>query len=401
MTTDNLAVCPFPAGPRGGPPTELDQRLQDDPLGLVRMPSGDVARLAVRYSDVMQVLSDSRFARELDDSTGPRFLPGFDFMASNSGLLINMDGQRHQRLRSFTTKAFSRGQVERQRPRIYQIADDLITDFVSQGPPFDFVDQFANVLSSAVMAELLGIPLGSCAELRDGFGALCSVATGAAAIELAKEKSATYAERVNEIVRTVEKAPGDGLISELINLRDERAELSDSEVCDLVLMMIIAGHTPTNILTRAAITVLSDPDLYRFFGGTGDLSSAVDELLRCHSPALSSMRVATEDVDLPSGTIRKGEAVLASIEAANHDPRVFSAPRSCRPSRYADSSTERHLAFGRGPHFCSGAHLSHLEIEATFSCLARRLPTLRLDIDPDDIEWGAFMRSPLKLPMSW
>ncbi|MFJ3234034.1 cytochrome P450 [Streptomyces sp. NPDC086787] len=401
MDTEEFAACPFPAGPRGGPPAVLEQRQQDDPLGWVRMPSGEVARLAVRYSDVAQVLSDSRFSRELNDSAAPRFLPGFDFMASNLGLLINLDGKRHQRLRSFVTKAYSRVQVEHWRPRVYRIVDDLITDFVAQGPPIDFVGQFANPLTSTVMAELLGIPPETCAQLRDGAGVLCSIATGKATMERAREQSATYTELVTEIVRTVEKAPSDGLISELIRIRDESADLSDSEVCDLVLMMIIAGHTPAGILTRAAVTVLSDPDLYRFFSGTSGLSSAVEELLRCHSVALSSLRVATEDVALPSGTIRKGEAVLASIEAANHDARVFSTPLSCRLSRDEEDSTERHLAFGRGSHFCLGSHLSHLEIEAAFSSLARRLPTLRLDVDPDDIKWGALMRSPVKLPVSW
>lgn len=117
--------------------------------------------------------------------------------------------------------------------------------------------------------------------------------------------------------------------------------------------------------------------------------------------ALSSLRVATEDVALPSGTIRMGEAVLASIEAANHDARVFSTPLNCLPSRDTEASAKRHLAFGRGPHFCLGSHLSRLLIEAAFTCLARAVPTLRLDIDLDDIKWGALRRSPATLPVSW
>ncbi|WP_338675817.1 cytochrome P450 [Streptomyces sp. SCSIO 30461] len=363
------------------------------------MPSGVAARLAVRYADVAQVLSDSRFSRDLNGSAAPRFLPGFDFMAYNLGLLVNLEGERHQRLRGFVTKAFSRGRMDRWRPRIHQLVDDLITDFVSQGSPADFVSRFADPLAGIAMAEILGIPPESGAELRAGAGALASFAAGEG--EAAREQAAAYAQRVQEIVRHVEKSPGEGLISELIRVRDETAGLSESEVCDLALMMIIAGHTPAGILTRAAVTVLADPDLYRFFGGSTGLSSAADELLRCHSVALSNVRVATEDVDLPSGTIRKGEAVLASIEAANHDAQVYPTPLSCRLSRDAEASTERHLAFGRGPHYCLGAHLARLQIEAAFSGLARRLPTLRLDVDPDDIKWGALMRSPEKLPVVW
>ncbi|WP_234043032.1 cytochrome P450 [Streptomyces marianii] len=368
------------------------------------MPSGDVARLVVRYDDVRQVLSDPRFTRELHGGDAPRFLPGVDFTTTEPDLLINVDGSRHQRLRRIAARAFSQAHVEGWKPRVEQIVDELIDQLIDHGPKADFVQQFAMPLSASVMCELLGVPKDGHERLNTGARALFTVARNEAETSLVRSQIEAYTQYVEEIIEVARDTSGTSLVHDLIAARDGADSLTKPELVNMVLMLITGGlATTSNIMTRAVVTLLGLPGLYRSMATAPreGVEAVVEELLRRHSVALSTVRVAKEEVELASGAVHAGEAVLASVEAANHDPTVFTRPAVCDPSRYVDRTAERHLAFGHGPHFCLGANLARLEFRLSLVALARRLPGLRLDVNPEDITWGVFMRSPETLPVRW
>jgi cytochrome P450 len=84
-------------------------------------------------------------------------------------------------------------------------------------------------------------------------------------------------------------------------------------------------------------------------------------------PAAYGMpRVATEDVDLPSGTVRRGETVFPLLARANRDPEVFPEPAAFDPNHPPASTA----------HFCLGARLARLEVTTVLSVLLAEFPAL-------------------------
>ena len=130
------------------------------------------------------------------------------------------------------------------------------------------------------------------------------------------------------------------------------------------------------------------------------LPGAIEEVLRYEGPVERTLnRWAATDVELGGHTIRRGELVIAILNAADHDPERFAEPDRLDVCR-ADT---KHLAFGRGSHYCLGAPLARLETEIALETLFRRLPGLRLAVEPHELEWRPTptFRRVAALPVAW
>ena len=120
-------------------------------------------------------------------------------------------------------------------------------------------------------------------------------------------------------------------------------------------------------------------------------------MLRYESPSQHTGRLAPEDRELGGKVIRKRQAVMAVMAAANRDPARFPDPDRfdiCRENN-------RHLAFGYAAHFCFGAALARIEGQETFEAIMRRMPDLRLE--PGPIRWrnNSGLRGVTALPVAF
>ena len=91
--------------------------------------------------------------------------------------------------------------------------------------------------------------------------------------------------------------------------------------------------------------------------------------------------------------------MIVILNSADRDPARFPEPDRLDVAR----DDTRHLAFGRGSHYCLGAPLARLEAEIAIETLLRRRPGLRLAVDRDELEWRptpAFRRL-VTLPVAW
>jgi cytochrome P450 len=112
--------------------------------------------------------------------------------------------------------------------------------------------------------------------------------------------------------------------------------------------------------------LIEDPSLIR---------AATEELLRLDGPVLGFVRTTAEPVQLSGVTIPAGDVVVLLYASANRDEEHVERPCEFDPRRPRPAE---HVAFGRGKHYCLGAHLARMEIRVALEQLTQRLPGLSL-----------------------
>ena len=170
----------------------------------------------------------------------------------------------------------------------------------------------------------------------------------------------------------------------------------------MVVLLIVAGHeTTVSLITNAVHALLTHPaQLDALRADPSLVSTAVDELLRFDSPVERTItRWVADGVDLGGAQLARGDLVIAVVGSANRDEARFQHAGELDLHR----AENKHVGFGRGPHFCLGAPLARLETEIALTTLLRRLPGLRLDIAPDELYWRPIpiFRSLASLPVEW
>jgi len=357
-----------------------------------------------RYADAEAVLlDDERFVRDPRLALPPQQLPDlpefFRFIDSN---MLNRDGDTHLRLRRLVSKAFTPRMIERLRPRIQEIADELI-DRVSAVGEMELVSEFAFPLPITVIAELLGVSVADRERFREWSGAVVSPAFTPAGMERADALLGAFVEYLLALFAERRQAPGEDLVSALVAVEDGGDTLSEEELCSMVALLIVAGHeTTVSLIGNAMLALLTHPEQRAAIEGDPSLlPRAVEELLRYDGPVERTLnRWAAVDVEIGGHTIRRGETVIVVLGAADHDRERFEDPDTLD---FAARRESRHLAFGRGSHFCLGAPLARLEAEIALGTLLRRLPGLRLAVAEDELRWRPvpLFRSLVALPVAW
>jgi cytochrome P450 len=360
-----------------------------------------------RHDDAVAVLlDDERFVRDPELALTPDELvalrtgmpEGLAFIDTH---MLNKDGEDHRRLRRLVTKAFTPRMVEQLRPRIQEIADELIDAVASRGE-MDLVDEFAFPLPITVIAELLGIPVADRDRFRRWTNAIITPA-------LTPEDMAQFGASVDEFVTYLRElferrrsTPSDDLVSALLQVEEGGDTLSEEELFSMVVLLIIAGHeTTVSLIGNAMLALLQHPDQREALERDPTLMShAIEELLRYDGPVERTLnRWAATDVELGGQTIRRGEGVIVILGSADRDPSRFPDPDVLDFAR----EDVKHLAFGRGSHYCLGAPLARLEAEIALTTLLRRLPGLRLVTSADELYWRPvpLFRSLGSLRVAW
>jgi pimeloyl-[acyl-carrier protein] synthase len=150
-------------------------------------------------------------------------------------------------------------------------------------------------------------------------------------------------------------------------------------VANIIVTMVGGLETTTNLIGNGLLSLLRNPqELERLRSDPALIPSAVEELLRYESPSQHTARLAPEDVEIGGRLIRKRQAVIAVMGAANRDPSRFAVPDRLDLGR----QDNRHVAFGWAGHFCFGAPLARIEGQIAFGALLRRLPELSLEPEP-------------------
>ncbi|MYK26452.1 MAG: cytochrome P450 [Dehalococcoidia bacterium] len=305
-----------------------------------------------------------------------------EFPLGETPTVLNSDPPVHTRLRSLLNRAFTPRAIEGLRPRIEEIAASLLDDVDASNGRFDVATGFAQPLPIIVIAELLGVP----PEDRDRFkrwsvaiARTTDVLNTPAILDAAREATRELIAYMDEVVAQRREAPGADILTALAAAEEEGERLSHDELLAFSILLLLAGHeTTTNLIGNGLLALAARPKLVaRLRSESSLLPAAVEELLRYDSSVQGVVRFARRRTELGGRTIEQGAALLPMVGAANRDPAQFDDPDELDLER----SPNRHLAFGRGIHFCLGAPLARLEGEIAFAALLDRFAELRVAED--------------------
>jgi cytochrome P450 len=300
--------------------------------------------------------------------------------------MLFLDPPQHTRVRRLASVAFTPRRVERLRDHIQQIADSLIDDAIARDE-MDVIEDLANPLPAIVTAEMLGVPVADHRRLKgwsqdfaEMLGNFQHNPGRAARVAASLEAMVAY---FRAAVRRQATHPTEGLVNALTTAEVDGDRFTEDEVVANIIVTLVGGQeTTTNLIGNGLLTLLRHPDeMERLRRSPELIASAVEELLRYESPSQHTARLAPDDVELGGRAIKRGQAVIAVMGAANRDPARFADPDRLDLER----TDNRHLAFGWAAHFCFGAPLARIEGQLAFAALLERLPRLRLATD--QISW--------------
>ena len=315
-----------------------------------------------RYADVAAVLKDSRFGRaigpaldELPPPVPPEEREPFWDMYAHWTLAL--EPPEHTRQRALLNRAFTTRAIDALRPSIAARAAGLLDDLVPRGH-FDVVADYAFPLTLSVIAELIGIPQGDLARVKEWSLTIAAVLDYKRTWDVMAEgnrMTREFSAYLAEIAAERRARPADDLITRLQTAGGEE-RLSEEELISLCVMLLFAGHeTTVNLISAGILLLLENSAQLALFRARPELTdAAVDEFLRLHSPIQATTRIAYADCTIGGRRIRRGESVTLLLGSANRDPAAFSDPDRLDIARRPN----RHLAFGRGIHFCLGAPLA-------------------------------------------
>lgn len=379
---------------------------ENDPIhwGAPGDPDAEGCWYITRYDDVLAILKDHRFGREiwrvLPPPESPQNSEDAAIVEMSRQWMVLRDPPAHTRLRHFVLRAFTPRRIANLTPHIRAITNTLIDQVEEQGQ-MDVIADFAFPLAVIVIAELLGIPPEDRTRFVPWTKALAAVIEFKQSDDVQSEGSQAITE-LNDYLRAIiadrRRDPQDDLLSALI-AADETPPISETELLGTCTQLLFGGNDPVaHLIGNGLLALFRHSDqMDRWRTKPALAETAIDELLRYDSSVQMTFRYALEDVPFGGKTMRQGDTIALVFGAANRDPAQFPNPECLDLAR----SPNRHLSLGQGVHYCLGAALSRVEGQVAFNTLLTRLPDLTLATDT--LEWAdtVAVRGLKRLPISF
>jgi cytochrome P450 len=346
------------------------------------------AWVVTRYEDVVRVLTHF----SADRTPTPAQLSSMELSSLNpiAAVMVQqmlfMDPPAHTRLRSLAAFAFTPARVAVLREHIQEICDHLL-DQVGDSGKMEVIRQLAAPLPAIVTAEMLGVPTSDHEMLKDWSATFAEMLGNfqhnpnhAPQVLRAVEEMSEY---FRSAIREQRIHPREGLINSFLTAEINGDRFTEEEVIANTIVTMVGGQeTTTNLIGNGLLTLLRHPqEMEQLRSDLSLIPSAVEELLRYESPSQHTARITPEDTVIGGKMIRKREAVIAVMAAANRDPDRFPDPDKLDLAR----KDNRHVAFGWGPHFCFGAPLARIEGQVAFATMLKRFR--KITLEPRPLTW--------------
>jgi cytochrome P450 len=349
--------------------------VNETPIGLFRL---------TRYDDVIRMLKEVPSAVRMADGSVFGAVP----LAGGPGeFILQQDPPDHTRLRRLMNQAFTPRAIERLRPRVRRLVNDLLDHVAARGQ-MDVIADLALPVPSTLICELMGVPVADRDKFTDWTAASTHLLAAAISPPDVLERGIAAITALRDyftaLIAERRKSLTDDLLSGLIRAEEAGDRLSPSELISQSIGLLIAGfETTIGLIGNGVLALIRHPDqLDKLRTNPGLIASAVEECLRFDGPILLTIRVTRDDTTFRDKVIPRDRPVMCMLAGANHDPEHFAAPDRFDITR----DDNDHLAFGGGVHFCLGAHLARLEAQEAIGGLVQRCRGLELQTD--QLEYG-------------
>jgi cytochrome P450 len=351
-----------------------------------------------RHADAVATLTDDLLGKR-PPATPAAQAPRGPYSELVSRWFLLLDPPEHGQLRSSLAHAFCPSVVQRMRPRVEALSNELLDRAAARGC-MDLIADYAFPLPIEVMAELLGLRREARSRLRQWSLTLAEAIDcdrTPAALARADRAVGDIRRYFRAMLRERRARPSEDLLSALVSPSASHAPLGDGDIVANTMLLVFAGHeTTTNLIGNGILALLQNPDQLELLRGQPErIAGAIEELLRYDAPIQLTTRIVQRDHVLAGARMRQGDRVQVLLGSANRDPEVFRNPDRLDVTR----TDVRHLAFGLGSHYCLGAALGRLEGEVALAALIRRFPRMRLASERVDWRRSVVFRGLERLPL--
>ncbi|TDD75371.1 cytochrome P450 [Actinomadura darangshiensis] len=337
----------------------------------VRFLEGPGAWAVHGHAEVQQVLTDHQVFSSDELRYSARPVPHRDNPVLGS--LAAIDPPRHHLLRKLVSRAFTPRATQTLLP---SITDTVRAQLAGVDGELDVIGRLGHPLPVRTISALLGVEPVRQPDFVRWTEAITSFAGSftqdparRAAFRTARAELSAY---FREVFADRRDRPRDDIISVLLAAEPDGSRLTDDELLNFCALLLINGHETTRtLLVNTVLCLTAHPDALAELRANPDLvPTAIEEVLRFLPPIGGTDRFTTGPAGIAGHAIDPGQRVIAMILAANRDPRVFADPDRFRPDR----APGEHLSFGRGVHFCLGAHLARHQVAIAVRALLHRRP---------------------------
>lgn len=359
------------------------------------------------FKSVSALLRDKRFGRDIlhvasrEEIGLPEPKPHVaDFDLTEKYSLLNLEAPAHTRLRTLVNRAFVSRQVEQLRPRIRQLANEMIDRFESQ-ESVDLIKAFAAPIPAIVIAEMIGLPAEMAPQLLNWSNRMVTMYMYNVTRETeldANRAAADFTAYLRDVIAERRKSPREDLLTHMLTTDRDGDVLSDDEVMSTAILLLNAGHEATVHTTGNGVKSILECGLdpQGLFATPEQAEATVEECLRFDAPLHLFTRYALMDMDYEGIALHKGDVVGLMLGAANRDPARFAHADRFDPFRTDGAN----VSFGAGIHFCIGAPLARIELQEAMGVLFQRLPKLRI-VEPPRYGNVYHFHGLEKLVVSW
>ena len=345
---------------------------------------GPASWLLTRHADVLAAYRSVHVSSDKRHEFGPRLGVGSPIYEHHTTSLVFSDPPLHTRVRRLLMGALNQQAIARMKPGLLVLVRDLLDRLAAEPAP-DLIEHFAARIPLEVIGNLLDVPHGDRAPLRDWSLAILSAlepAPDAALLARANQAVTAFTAYLRTLVAARRRRPGDPRSDVLTRLLqgDTHGSLSEPELLHNCIFLLNAGHeTTTNLIGNGIHALLRHRDQFeRLAADPGLIYTAVEELLRFESPLQFNNRLTTAPLVFGGQELPAGSFITLGLGAANRDPAEFAQPDKLDIGRKPNN----HLAFGQGAHACSGMNVARLEARMALGALLARYPRLQADGAP-------------------
>jgi cytochrome P450 len=360
---------------------EAMRALRDSGSWLARAPLGTVVLDRAAGEQFLRTRSAIFPGLLLAELFGIADGPLYEQMAGN---IINVNGPDHARLRGLVNPALSPRAVERYRPVMREILAALWPAVADAGR-CDVVAALAKPYPSQTIARVMGAPVGDAPRLHDWSmwiqRQFDPIALGdPEQLATIERNVAEFYAWVRPLIARRRDTPSDDLISALIVAEEQGDRLSDVELENLVLNLLVGGVDTTQSQLAHALRLLAEhPEQWDALHADPERLAprAAEEALRFEPITPLTARLTVEPVEVGGVTFPANTVVIVCAFLANRDAATYREPDAF--DIRAPRDTRRVLTFGAGTHYCVGANLARAELSEALAFLARRVERIALD----------------------